>query len=182
MKSAALSLALSACVAVLALQACDRKAADGDSTAAKLEGAVERGKEKLAAAGEKTQEALGSASARLQPKIEAAGDRIADAAGQVTTTITTGDRTSASATPSPGDGGDARGATPGDMAITASIKAGLLKDPDLSALGIDVDTREGVVTMKGAAGDEAARTRATRIAESVKGVKEVRNHLAVKKG
>jgi hyperosmotically inducible periplasmic protein len=181
MKLASISLALCAGLALGGLAGCDRNAA-GDSTAAKAEGAVERGKEQLAAAGEKTQEALGSASARLQPKIEAAGARIVDAAGKVTTTITTGERTSVSAASDAGAGGDGRGVDAGDLAITASIKAGLLKDPDLSALGIDVDSREGVVTLSGEAGDEAARTRATRIAESVKGVKEVRNRLAVKKG
>ena len=37
------------------------------------------------------------------------------------------------------------------MAITASVSAGLLKDPDPSALKIDVDTRNGVVSMYGLA-------------------------------
>lgn len=72
-------------------------------------------------------------------------------------------------------------ATLGDAAITASIKADFLKDPDLSVLKIDVDTRDGVVTLNGLAENEAAKTRAERMAQAVKGVKEVRNYLTIKR-
>ena len=68
-----------------------------------------------------------------------------------------------------------------DTAIDASIRADLLKDPDLSVLKIDVDTHHGVVVLNGLAQDEAARERAGRIALSVKGVREVRNYLVVKR-
>ena len=68
-----------------------------------------------------------------------------------------------------------------DMAITASVSAGLLKDPDLSALKIDVDTRNGVVSMYGPAPTAAARDRATTIARAVKGVASVNNELTVKR-
>jgi osmotically-inducible protein OsmY len=67
-----------------------------------------------------------------------------------------------------------------DAGITASIKADFLKDPDLSVLKIDVDTVDGVVTLNGLAGNAAARTRAERMAQAVKGVKEVRNFLTLK--
>jgi hyperosmotically inducible protein len=69
-----------------------------------------------------------------------------------------------------------------DAVITASVKAGIVKDPDLSVLKIDVDTRDGVVTLNGLAGNEPAKARAEKLAQSVKGVREVRNHLAVKQG
>lgn len=72
-------------------------------------------------------------------------------------------------------------ATLSDAAITASIKADLLKDPDLSVLKIDVDTRDGVVTLNGLAANESAKTRAERMAQAVKGVREVRNFLTVKR-
>lgn len=39
----------------------------------------------------------------------------------------------------------------GDAAITASVSAGLLKDPDLSAIKIDVTTKDGVVSLSGPA-------------------------------
>ncbi|HWH38548.1 MAG TPA: BON domain-containing protein [Usitatibacter sp.] len=67
-----------------------------------------------------------------------------------------------------------------DAGITASIKADFLKDPDLSVLKIDVDTVDGVVTLNGLAGNAAARIRAERMAQAVKGVKEVRNFLTLK--
>lgn len=67
-----------------------------------------------------------------------------------------------------------------DAAITASVAAGLIKDPDLSALKIDVDTRQGVVSLYGPAPSEAARIRATDIAKAVKGVSSVDNKLTVK--
>ncbi len=69
-----------------------------------------------------------------------------------------------------------------DAAITTSIKADLLKDPALSAIKIEVDTRDGVVTLNGVAPDQTAAERAGRIAIAVAGVKEVRNNVVVKQG
>ena len=67
-----------------------------------------------------------------------------------------------------------------DAAITASVAAGLIKDPDLSALKIDIDTKQGVVSLYGPAPSETARMRATDIAKAVKGVSAVENKLTVK--
>jgi hyperosmotically inducible protein len=47
---------------------------------------------------------------------------------------------------------------------------------------IDVDTKDGVVTLNGVAETPSARMRAVKLAEATKGVKEVRNHLTVKAG
>ncbi len=67
-----------------------------------------------------------------------------------------------------------------DAAITASVAAGLIKDPDLSVIKIDIDTKQGVVSLYGPAPSEAARMRATDIAKAVKGVSSVDNKLTVK--
>ena len=67
-----------------------------------------------------------------------------------------------------------------DAAITASVNAALARDPSLSAVRIDVDTVNGTVSLKGAAPDQAARTRATELASAVKGVTNVDNQLAVR--
>ena len=67
-----------------------------------------------------------------------------------------------------------------DATITASVSAGLIKDPDLSALKIDVDTKKGVVSLYGPAPSQAALERATVIAKAVKGVSAVDNKLTVK--
>ena len=69
-----------------------------------------------------------------------------------------------------------------DAAITASVAAGLAKDPDLSAFKIDIDTASGIVSFYGPAPSESARERASAIARAVKGVVGVNNRLTVKTG
>lgn len=66
-----------------------------------------------------------------------------------------------------------------DASITAQVSAGLAKDPALSALKIDVDTRNGIVTLNGPAPTQEAKDRATSIAQAVKGVGSVVNHLTL---
>lgn len=69
-----------------------------------------------------------------------------------------------------------------DAAITAAVSARLAGDPDLSAVKIDVDTKDGKVTLSGPAPSEAARARAAELAISVKGVLAIDNQLVVKAG
>lgn len=69
-----------------------------------------------------------------------------------------------------------------DASITASVSAGLAKDPELSAIKIDVDTKNGVVNLTGPAPTSNARERATEIAKAVKGVSSVNNQLTIKAG
>lgn len=69
-----------------------------------------------------------------------------------------------------------------DAAITASVNASLAKDPDLSAMKINVDTKSGVVTLTGPAPTSAAKDRATSLAQSVEGVAGVNNNLEVRAG
>lgn len=67
-----------------------------------------------------------------------------------------------------------------DATITASVKAELARDSELSAIGIDVDTRDGRVALTGTAPNPTARDRATRLAAAVEGVRSVENRLTVK--
>ncbi|NRF70135.1 BON domain-containing protein [Aquincola sp. S2] len=67
----------------------------------------------------------------------------------------------------------------GDVGITASVKTALAADPALSALKIEVDTREGIVTLRGPAPTIEARDRATVLARAPQGVVDVRNELAL---
>ena len=69
-----------------------------------------------------------------------------------------------------------------DATITAQVNAGLAKDPDLSALKINVDTVNGKVTLNGPAPSTVARDRAETIAKSVTGVTSVNNQLVVTAG
>ncbi|PJI97739.1 BON domain-containing protein [Acidovorax sp. 69] len=66
-----------------------------------------------------------------------------------------------------------------DATITAQISAGLAKDPDLSAVKINVDTVNGKVTLNGPAPSTVARERAETIAKAVTGVTSVNNQLVV---
>lgn len=66
-----------------------------------------------------------------------------------------------------------------DMAITTSIKAGLAQDKELSALRINVDTKNGHVSLSGSAPNASARERAQTIALSEKGVTGVDNRLVI---
>jgi hyperosmotically inducible periplasmic protein len=69
-----------------------------------------------------------------------------------------------------------------DAAITSKVNAALAADKDLSASKIDVDTKDGRVTLNGPAPSARARDRATDIARDVKGVNSVKNNLTVKAG
>jgi len=66
-----------------------------------------------------------------------------------------------------------------DAAITAQVNAQLAKDPNLSAMTIDVDTAGGKVALHGTAPDASAKERATTLAQGVKGVQGVDNQLTV---
>ncbi len=66
-----------------------------------------------------------------------------------------------------------------DAGITAAVKTALAADPSLSALQIDVETRDGVVTLAGPAPDDKARERAAVLAAAPDGVRSVDNRLVV---
>lgn len=66
-----------------------------------------------------------------------------------------------------------------DAAITTQISADLARDPELSALKINVDTVAGKVSLKGTAPNDAARERAAAKAQAVSGVMTVDNQLRV---
>ncbi|MGZ5156719.1 MAG: BON domain-containing protein [Caldimonas sp.] len=67
-----------------------------------------------------------------------------------------------------------------DGLITTKLKAALLADPDVKGLSIDVDTRNGAVTLKGTADKTENIDRVVRIARDTAGVKSVDNQLVVK--
>ena len=175
MTTTILRAAVAAAAAMLALTACHREAGE-QSVAQRLDTAIDRTQQKLNEAGEKTQQKLSEAGEKAEQKLAEAGNKIA------ATTDTAVASVKEAATPKPSGDGAAEGGKPlSDTAITASIKADFLKDPDLSVLKIDVDTRNGVVTLNGLAADEPARGRAGKIAGAIKGVKEVRNFLVIKR-
>ncbi|HXF80926.1 MAG TPA: BON domain-containing protein [Usitatibacter sp.] len=174
MNNTLLRAALAAAVAATALSACDR---DADHTLGqKLDNAVARTQTKLAEVGHKTSEELAQAGDKTKVALENAGEKtraaLNDAGAKVEEKADAAKARAGSEAPSRGTS---------DAAITASIKTDYLKDPDLSVLKIDVDTQGGVVTLNGLASDEQARSRAEKLAGAIKGVREVRNFLVVKR-
>jgi osmotically-inducible protein OsmY len=67
-----------------------------------------------------------------------------------------------------------------DARITAAIKAKLVKDPNLSALRISVNTTDGVVTLSGSVGSAEEISQAMKLALETEGVREAISTLQVK--
>lgn len=86
-------------------------------------------------------------------------------------------RSAASARPQLIEAGGLRSA---DAAITARVKTALMADDQVKGLAIDVDTRDGAVTLKGALDNQAQVVRAVGVARGVEGVRDVINRLSVK--
>lgn len=141
-------------VVLAALGACGNKD-DGQTAGQKLDSAVAS-----------TERAAAEAKAKAETSMANASNAIKDATQKA-------EVSGAKATDSMIGSAD-------DVAITASVAAGLAKDADLSAIKIDVDTKNGKVTLYGPAPNAAARDRATTIAKSIKGVGDVDNKLVVK--
>jgi hyperosmotically inducible protein len=63
--------------------------------------------------------------------------------------------------------------------ITTKVKVRLMAEPGLSPLGVNVDTRGGVVTLFGSVPTQDLKARATTQAKAVAGVKGVENELQI---
>ena len=66
-----------------------------------------------------------------------------------------------------------------DGSITATIKTKLIRNKYISAVKVNVDTHEGVVTLTGKVQSHVAREQAEQLAIETKGVKSVINNLEV---
>lgn len=141
--------AVSVLLASLAVAGCDRR--DDVDTAQTTESATEQRAERAGDAVERGAENTAEATREAGRELKAATQNAAD---QATDKVA-------------------------DAVITTSVNAELAKDPDLSAMSIDVDTDAGRVALKGTAPDEATKQRATQLASSVDGVKSVDNQLVV---
>ena len=67
-----------------------------------------------------------------------------------------------------------------DTAVTTKIKADLVKDDDLKAMDVHVETVNGVVMLSGFVPSQAQVQKAADLARSVEGVTDVKNSLKVK--
>jgi hyperosmotically inducible protein len=67
-----------------------------------------------------------------------------------------------------------------DSTITAKVKSALIESSDTKASDIKVETRGGMVVLSGFVSNDAQKTAAAKIAESIGGVKAVRNNIGIK--
>jgi len=67
-----------------------------------------------------------------------------------------------------------------DATITGKVKAALVKDSDVKAKDINVETFKGVVQLSGFADSQAEINKAVQVARDTKGVKSVKNDIRLK--
>lgn len=67
-----------------------------------------------------------------------------------------------------------------DTAITSSVKARFVDNKEVSAASISVETLNGTVLLSGFAKSASEKSTAESIARNVKGVKSVRNEIAIR--
>ena len=67
-----------------------------------------------------------------------------------------------------------------DATITSAVKMKFAKDKTVDALHIDVDTKDGNVTLTGNVKSRAEADQAVALARDVEGVKSVTPHLTIK--
>ncbi|HEX9707723.1 MAG TPA: BON domain-containing protein [Steroidobacteraceae bacterium] len=67
-----------------------------------------------------------------------------------------------------------------DSTVTARVNTALIDSKETKAGDIKVQTYDGVVQLSGFVDNEAQKSAATKVAQSVKGVKSVQNNLSVK--
>jgi len=67
-----------------------------------------------------------------------------------------------------------------DVAITTSVKARFVENKNVDAASIKVETLNGTVMLSGFAKNATERATAANIAMNVKGVKQVKNEIAVR--
>jgi osmotically-inducible protein OsmY len=67
-----------------------------------------------------------------------------------------------------------------DATLTAKVKAAFVKDPEVKAIDINVETFKGVVQLSGFANSQAEISKAVKLARDVNGVKSVKNDIRLK--
>lgn len=67
-----------------------------------------------------------------------------------------------------------------DASLLAKIKSSMLRSPEVEGLDVNVDVKDGVVTLSGSADTQTERANAEKIAKTADGVKRVENRIIVK--
>lgn len=159
------ALVLSSLALMLALSACN-KSEEARTPGEKLDSAIAKTEQAATEAKLKTEQSAEQAKAKTEETFANAGAALKDATKNMESSAK--------------EAASKAGEKMDDLSITTAVSAGLTKDPDLSALKIDVDTKDGTVTLTGSAPTQAARERASSIANTVSGVHKVDNKLIIK--
>lgn len=150
---------------VLALSACGKQE-ENKTAGQQVDAAIAKTEQAAAEARVKAEQAAAEAKAKTEATLANAATALKDAAQNVESSAK--------------EAASKAGEKMDDVAITAAVSSGIAKDSDLSMLKINVDTKDGAVTLNGNAPTEAAREKAGSIAKAVKGVRSVDNKLVVK--
>jgi hyperosmotically inducible protein len=67
-----------------------------------------------------------------------------------------------------------------DVTVLTKIKADLLQSKNVDGLDVNVDVKDGRVTLSGTASTDAERVKAESIAKNASGVKSVENKIVLK--
>jgi osmotically-inducible protein OsmY len=70
---------------------------------------------------------------------------------------------------------------PSDDSIYDSVRRRLANDPDVKGGGLDLDVKDGVVTLRGKVETEKQRQKAERLTKKINGVKKVINQITLRK-
>ena len=143
------------CIPVLlaALSACGKKD-ESQTVGQKLDVVVSKTEQAALEAKAKTESLMAKAGESMKSEVEKAKAVGKTTAESVTTNI-------------------------GDSVITASVLAEFARDTEINAMKINVETKNGTVTLNGSAPSTASREKALILAKSVKGVGSVDNKLMV---
>jgi hyperosmotically inducible periplasmic protein len=159
-------LVLTSLALALVLSACSNKTDESKTAGQKLDSAIAKTEQAAAEARVKAEQSAAQAKEKTEKTFANAGVALKNA--------------TQNAESSAREVAKKAGEKIDDMAITVAVSSGLARDPELSALKIEINTKDGVVTLVGSAPNVAARERAGTIAKAVDGVQSVENKLIVK--
>jgi hyperosmotically inducible protein len=169
-----LGIAMTAMIAMVSLAGCDRdvsavhaeKDAQGNTSVhvdgEKVDQNFDQAKENFKEAGQQIKEGAQQAGEQIQQGAQQAGEALQRGAEQVQTEV-----------------GPEVQEVLDDATVTAKVKAKLVADPEVTALHIDVDTVDGVVTLNGKVASADQKAEAEKLASHTEGVKQINNLIQV---
>ena len=139
---------------IFALTACKQEG-PAEKAGEKVDQTVEKAGDKIDQSAKEASEKIDQTAEKAEQKMDAAGEAVKEEVKQA-------------------------GEAMDDTAITAKIKAELVRDKELPASQIRVETMQNVVQLSGFVDSAAQKSKAAQVARSVQGVKDVKNDIIVR--